>query len=41
MNKITGYLGLCSVDLIYDDSLDVKVFFHNGNLFFGKADVLM
>lgn len=36
-----GYLSLCNVDLIDDASLEVQVFFHNGNLFFGKADVLV
>lgn len=39
--KLEGYLSLRRVNLIYDASLEVNVFFHNGNLFFGKVDVLV
>lgn len=40
-NQIRRYLRLCGADLIYEASLVLEVFVHDGNLFFGKADVVV
>lgn len=40
-NQRRRYLGLCGADLIYEASLVLEVFVHDGNLFFGKADVVV
>lgn len=40
-DTIRSYLCLCSVDLIYDGSLELQVFSHGRDLFFGRVDVLV
>lgn len=40
-NQRRRYLGLCVADLIYEASLVLEVFVHDGNLLSGKADVVV